>query len=396
MDSKKKRTYYIIGSILTILLIIRIFLPSIVLHYANRSLSEMDGYTGRVKDIDISLYRGAYTIDSIYIHKLDSATGEEHPFISAQMVDLSIEWRALMKGKLVGEIEFDHPILLFTKDKAELTDVAKDTTDFRKLLKDFMPLRINRFEIRNGSIRYVDHTSSPKVDIALTDAYVLAENLTNASNEKEKLPSSVQAHAQAYEGELELTMGLNALAQHPTFDLTAELKAANLTLLNDFFIAYGGFDISQGTMSLFTEFAAINGNFKGYVKPIIKDLQVKGVEDQNDSFGQQIKETVIDAAGEILKNQRKEQLATKIPIEGSFSNTTIDTWEAVFEVLRNAFIEALMPSVDHEINLSSAAEVSGERKGFFQRLFSIFKKKDKKENTQPKHVQGLRKLQEDE
>ena len=45
---------------------------------------------------------------------------------------------------------------------------------------------------------------------------------------------------------------------------------------------------------------------------------------------------------------------------------------AVWEVLRNVFIQALMPSIDNEINLKSVDAVKPEdKRGFFQRLFNL-------------------------
>jgi hypothetical protein len=385
MHSKRKKLYIILGSILVLLIAVRLLLPTIVLHYANKTLSRMNGYYGHVNDIDIDLYRGAYQMDSIYINKRDSATGKQTPFFSSRTVDLSIEWKALWDGALVGELEFYSPRLIFTKDKAEPGQVAKDTNDFRKILKKFMPLKVNRFLVTKGSIHYVDHSASPKVDIALHNAYILALNLKNTVDKKEKLPSDVIARATVYEGSLNMKMKLDPLADQATFDLNAEMKGCNLVLLNDFFKAYGKFDVSKGSLGLYTEFAASKGKFKGYVKPIVKDLEVKGTEDRNDKFLQKAKETVIDAAATVLKNPKKDQVATKIPIEGTFGNADIGGWEAVIEVLRNAFIEALMPSVDNEIDISSAEEVQPEeKKGFFKKVFSIFKKKDKKEEDNEK------------
>lgn len=343
----------------------------------------MNGYYGHVNDIDIDLYRGAYILDSIYINKVDSPSRAQTEFFSSRKVDLSIEWKSLLKGKLVGELEFLSPKLIFTKDKAELGQVAKDTNDFRKVLKDFMPLKVNRFLVTHGSIHYLDETTSPKIDISLKETYILAQNLKNTSDKKEKLPSDIIARASVYDGSFHLKMELDALADKPTFDLEAEIKQANLAKLNDFFKAYGKFDISKGTFGLYSEFAAIDGKFKGYVKPIIKDLKVKGLEDRKDNFFQKAKETVIDAAATILKNPKKDQLATKIPIEGTFQNPNINNWEALWEVLKNAFIEALMPSIDYEIDISSAAEASSEpeKKGFFKKVFSIFDKKDEKKDA---------------
>ena len=56
----------------------------------------------------------------------------------------------------------------------------------------------------------------------------------------------------------------------------------------------------------------------GYVKPVIKDLQVKGDEDRHDSFFNKLYETLIGAVGVVLKNPEEKQVATKIPIEGEY------------------------------------------------------------------------------
>jgi len=372
MQQKKgKRKYIIIGSILVVLVILRLLLPTIVLHYANRELAKMEDYYGHVDDIDISLYRGAYQLDSIYINKRDKS-GKQTEFFSAKTVDLSIEWQALFDGKIVGEIEVFSPKLIFTKDKTELTQVVHDSADFKEVQKDFMPLKVNRVEVHNGSIHYVDGTKSPKVDIFLENAHILATNLKNTEDKKEKLPSTVIANANAYEGDLSLRMKINGLAKTPTFDMNAEIKHASLVLLNDFFKAYGKFDVNKGTLGLYTEFAAADGKFAGYVKPIIKDLKVLGPEDADDEFWQKAKEALIGLAGNILTNPKKDQVATKVPIEGSFENASIDNVEAIWELLRNAFIRALLPAVDNEISLQNVKTVPTEpekKPGFFKRLF---------------------------
>ncbi len=43
--------------------------------------------------------------------------------------------------------------------------------------------------------------------------------------------------------------------------------------------------------------------------------------------------------GEVFSNQRKDQLATKIPLEGSFANPETDIWYTIVDLLRNAFIQ---------------------------------------------------------
>jgi len=349
-DFFKRKTVKALLIVTVALITIRLILPYVVLHYANKSLSSMKGYFGKVKDIDLALFRGAYKINNIYIHKKDTLTQEESEFFEAQIVDLSIHWGALLNGKIVGELELEDPVLVFTKDKVEPKEVKKDTTDFKKILDDFMPLRINRFEIHNGVIKYKDHTSSPPVNIYMSNTYVKAENLTNVKAAA-VLPSTVIASAEVYEGTLDINIQLDPLAKSPTFDINAELKNTNLAKLNEFFKAYGKFDVNRGIFGLFVEGAAKNGKFVGYFKPVIKDLDIIGPEDKDDNILRMFWEGAIGTTGVIFRNQKHDQVATKVPIEGTFSNTSINVWYAVIDVLRNAFVQALQPAIDRDINI---------------------------------------------
>lgn len=374
-----KKKYKILIGVAILLVTIRLILPYVVLHYANKTLANMKGYYGHIDDIDLSIYRGAYIINHIYLNKVDSVSKKQTDFFKSRDIDLSLEWGALFHGSIVGELIFDSPELIFTKDKVEIGNVKKDTADFRILLKAYMPLKVNRFEVNDGAIHYADNTSNPKVDISLKQTHILALNLTNVTNNKVELPSMVTAQASVYEGTLNFTMKLNALAANAKFDLNAEMKNTNLVLLNDFLKAYGNFDVNRGTFSLYTEIAAKDGKFVGYVKPEITNLKVLGLEDRQDSFFHKIWESLVGAVGVVFKNQNKDQLATKVTIKGNFKNPQTNTLDAIWEVLRNAFIQALMPSIDNEININSVNSAKPEdKKNILQKIFSSDKTKEDK------------------
>lgn len=377
-----KKRYKIVIVVLAVLIVLRLLLPTIVLNFLNKSLANMKGYYGQIEDIDIALYRGAYKIKKLYLNKVDTITQEQTEFVKIKQTDLSIEWNALFNGKIVGEIYLDEPSVIFTKEKVETKQVIQDSSEFKKVFEQAMPLSVNKLEVQNGRIGYRDFTSKPNVDVKLTDLYLLAQNLTNSTEETDILPSPVKMNATIYEGRLTMDMGLNLLANDPTFDMTAELKNTNLVLLNEFMQAYGKFDVNKGEFGLYTEFAAKDGGFKGYVKPFIKDLDVRGKEDQNDGFLQKTWESIVGGVGVVFKNQKKDQLATKVPIEGNFNNPDVNVLEAIWQVLKNAFIKALMPSVDQQININSVDEEVTEDKNFFQKVFGGGKKKDKKEEKE--------------
>ena len=147
-----KKKYKILIGVAILLITIRLILPYVVLHYANKTLANMKGYYGHIDDIDLSIYRGAYIIKHIYLNKVDSVSKKQTDFFKSRDIDLSLEWGALFHGSIVGELIFDSPELIFTKDKVEIGDVKKDTSDFRILLKAFMPIKVNRFEVNDGAI----------------------------------------------------------------------------------------------------------------------------------------------------------------------------------------------------------------------------------------------------
>lgn len=350
-------------------MVIRLILPYVVLHYANKTLATMNGYYGHIDDIDLALIRGAYKIDSIYINKKDTLTAKESPFFSASTIELSVEWKALLHGSIVGELIFQRPMIKFTKEKVEPKDLRNDSTDFRKLLEGFMPLEVNRFEIKDGRIQYLDSTSKPKVDISMTSVYLVALNLKNSYDSSALLPATVTANANVYEGKFEFFLKIDPLAEKPTFDMNADLKNTNLVLLNDFFQAYAKIDVNKGRFGMYTEVASKQAKFAGYVKPIIKDLDVVGKEDRDDNLFQKIWEGFVGAVGEVFENQPKDQIATKIPFEGRLDNPNTDVWITIINILENAFIRAIQPSIDNEISIGSVDAKVKEKETFLEKVF---------------------------
>lgn len=366
---KRKRLLLIVAITIALLVIIRLILPFMVLHYSNKKLASMKGYYGHIDDIDLALIRGAYKINRVYLDKQDTTSLKQTPFFAAESIDLSIEWRALLRGSLVGKVKFDSPLLVFTKDKVEPSALQKDSSSFITLVDDFMPLYINRVEVFKGVIRYKDEGSKPVVDIEMTDTYILAQNLRNSYDSSSLLPASVNASAHIYEGSLQFNMKLNPLQKTPIFDMSAELKNTNLVKLNDFFQAYGKFDVNKGKFGLYVEAATKEGQITGYVKPFIEDLDVLGKEDREDNILRKAWEGLVGGAGQVFRNQSADQFASKIPFEGNIENPNANIWYAIISIMQNAFIRALQPAIDHEINIETIDDPKHKKKTFLQDLF---------------------------
>src|ERR1043165_10299181 len=105
------KKWYWIGGLLLLLIVARFLMPFFVTNYVNKVLNNLDGYRGSIYDVDIHLYRGAYSIDSLKVFKIDG--NKEVPFVDIAKTDLSVEWRALFEGAFVGEAIFERPKLNF-------------------------------------------------------------------------------------------------------------------------------------------------------------------------------------------------------------------------------------------------------------------------------------------
>jgi len=261
----------------------------------------------------------------------------------------------------------------FVKGTHKCENVKAYTADFRRLIKDLMPLTINHFEIYNGQIHYIDVTSSPPLNISMEKVQIVATNLSNVNDSAKLLPAHLDASGHAYEGDFTLKMDFDALKIVPTFDMTAEIKNLNLALLTDFFKAYGNFNVKKGRFRLYTEFAAKEGAFGGYVKPLLKDMEV--VKGEGD-FKEQIWESIVAGVAKLLENKQTDQVATKLQINGRFDEPNMNLWRAISYLLRNAFVQSLKPSVDNTINIKQLEEDG--KKTLLEKVFGNKNEKNKK------------------
>jgi len=104
-----------------------------------------------------------------------------------------------------------------------------------------------------------------------------------------------------------------------------------------------------GEFNLYTEIGVKNGEIRGYVKPLFRDLTgYSPGQDEDKSFGQKLKEKAVDVLGKVLKNRPREEVATVIPVSGPLENPKASTWETLIGLVRNAFIKAILPGFERE------------------------------------------------
>src|SRR5690606_27980366 len=135
----------------------------------NARLRALPGYDGSVADIDIALWRGAYRIEGLRIVKT-GAEGDT-PFFSSGGIDLSVEWRSLLKGKVVAEcVLCRHDVNHVRSERIETSQLGQGVAWHRQL-EALCPFRFNTIGVHEGAatfrapgIRTEDALKAPAIE----------------------------------------------------------------------------------------------------------------------------------------------------------------------------------------------------------------------------------------
>ena len=355
--SHKKKFYqrkgFIVLAIVVILLVaFRLYLPTLVKNYVNKVLADIPGYYGHVEDIDIAIYRGAYVINGLYLNKVEAET--QIPFLDFPKTDISVEWKSLFKGKIVSEIYMQRPSINYVmEDQSAATDTTNpDAGDWTSALDDLVPINVNHFEITNGRLSFKEVTVDPPIDLFLDQMNLTADNLQMVKSKERTLPSPITASGVSIGGGKVALKGMvNLIREIPDVDLSFSLEGVDITSLNPFTNHYAKLDFENGEFNIYSEVAIADGFLKGYVKPLMTDTRLISPEEP---FLTKLWEGFVGFFKFVLKNQRTDTLATKVPLEGDLNAPNTEIWPAIKAIFRNAWVEAFQRTVDNEIEYKDA------------------------------------------
>ena len=190
----------------------------------NRALK---GYTARIGKLNFHPLGFSLDLDDVVV------TQDAHPepaVIRLQRLSASVHWRALLSGKLVGDIELEKPAVYVNLPQArkEITDPTPvKERGWQEALEAIYPLKINHFEIRQGEVTYVDQ--GPFKPLRIRDLNLVATNIRNRPR-KRPYPSDVRFSALVFDsGRVSADGQANFLAEpNPTF--RGDVELANIEL----------------------------------------------------------------------------------------------------------------------------------------------------------------------
>lgn len=369
------------GMVVVLLVAGRLAMPYAVEDYVNGKLAALEAYDGRVGDIDIHLWRGAYSIDDIVIEK--TGASRPVPFFTADRVNFSIEWKSLFKGSIVSEAAFLSPELNLVQGNSDKDSQLGQEENWNARLEELFPFRFNTIEVANGTVRFLAPGISTGDAITARRVQGRVSNLTNVVESGKETFADFRINADVLDGAPAVVVGsVDAFAAQPTFDVNLEVKKVKLPQVNPWLREFIKADAEAGDFELYLEIAAADGRFKGYAKPILQNVDIYRSGEEEQSALKRVWEGFLDFAAEVLENDQADQVAARIPFTGTIENPETSLFATISSVLRNAFISAFARSLEGSINLRDVKKNLNELGGDEVQLAENGGKKDQDERSQ--------------
>jgi hypothetical protein len=252
MSMLRRRWPWVAGA-LALLLLVFVFRARLLNEPVRRRVeagmnAALDGYSVRIREL--RLHPLGFGVD-LYDVVLIQDAYPDPPVATLPELNASVQWKALLRGKLVADFELHEPKL-----HVDLRNAKKEATD-KKSVADrgwqeaafkIYPLKINELKITDGDFTYIE--PGPNEPVRLTHIYFTADNIRNVRSREGTYPSPVHISAWLQDTARLQADGDADFLAIPTAAVKADFQMANLDMRNVAPAAkHAGADIRRGQLS---------------------------------------------------------------------------------------------------------------------------------------------------
>ena len=318
----------------------------------------MGEYRGHIAEVDLFLWRGGYALRNLEIVKVAAAQDTlDTPFVAMPQMDLTMEWRALFRGEVVGEALMISPVLNLVQSESEEGTQLGGGVSWPQEIRDLFPFQLNVVTVRDGLVTFRAPGISTEESLTMRDFQLVLRNLTNVSGIDRAAFADINLDGRIMgNAPFKLEGQIDPNEEVATFDVDVSLENAKLVDVNPWLKEFLKVDAQKGAFSMYAELATANGRFEGYVKPILEDPEIFSANEETSGPFQKAWEAIVGLAAKILENRQEEQVATRIPFSGELENPRAGILAAVVNLVRNAFVAAFAHSLEGTISLRDVGE----------------------------------------
>lgn len=212
-----------------------------------------------------------------------------------------------------------------------------------------LTLRVERGKIINSELGFVNKDTEPNYRVFLAQVEMTIQDF---SNRFDRGTAKVDL-AGRFMGTGKLTTKAVFRPQKPLPDFDLKIKIVNTALksMNNVLRAHAGADVQKGTFAFFSEMTVQRGTVDGYVKPFFKNVDVYDpAQDKDKGFFKQVYEGLVDGVVSLFENEPREVVATETEVKGPLSDPRASTWDVLINLVKNAFLQAIVPGFKQSIH----------------------------------------------
>ena len=145
MKTANRYLFISLAIVLGLLIIIRMSMPYAAQWYINKTLSQPGEYSGRVGDVDLMLWRGAYSLEHVLLYKSNGQV--DKPLFRADKVEFTLNWSQLIKGTASGTVNLTRPEINFVDGATSDNSQAGKNEDWLNIANQLFPLSIDKLSV---------------------------------------------------------------------------------------------------------------------------------------------------------------------------------------------------------------------------------------------------------
>jgi hypothetical protein len=312
--------------------------PIYLLKYLNAKGDSLPDYHLHIEQVQINPWNCSLDLNYLVLKKKSNKIPV--PFFTCPRVHLATQWEEILNWSLRSRITITRPVVNFVNGPTEETSQTALEPEWVTVVKQLVPLRINRFTVVDGDIHYYDFHADPVINMEMTDVEVSLDNLTNSKHLKTLMPMTAEMTGRPFKrGRLNVHLALNTEIKEPTFAEKVALENIPAPALNSFLAKYGSVYAKTGNLAFYSEMVSAKGGYNGYAKPFFQDLVFEPMPKDRGGLAE-IWSALVNGVKDIFENDQNA-VATTIPISGRYTDPDVDFWSAAFGVIENAWFQAL-------------------------------------------------------
>jgi hypothetical protein len=230
------------------------------------------------------------------------------------------------------------------------TQAAKEVAE-KTVEQPVLEVQVDEFTVRKSTLGYVETAAKPGYRLYLDSTTLEVRDVSNRSDAG---PAQVKLRGEFMSsGTTRLDATVLPRPQDPQLDMALQIESTDMTKMNDVFRTYGDFDVASGTFSLYNELHLKNGQVDGYIKPLFTDIHVYDHrQDKDKPLLHKLYEIIVGGVGKVLENS-SDSVATEARVKGSLKDPKLSTWEVFLNLLKNAFVKAIVPGLERAVGVHS-------------------------------------------